>query len=147
VLVPLSVQLVEMKRIELVPGSWVYTEPMNDIGSDEIISEIRKERGKKEHKEPPLVVMAIDDRPGLFAIAFGNHRALLAEWEKRPMEALVVESEDDFALAEQEHATLWGELPGGVAADSTHARYERARVEILEAANTQLRRRTGGNRS
>lgn len=136
-----------MKRIELVPGSWVYTERMNSIGSDEIISEIRRERRRKDFEEPPLIVIAIDHHPGLFAIVHGNHRALLAEWEKRPMEALVIESEDDFAAAEQDDATLWGELSGRGVADSIQARYERARVEILEAARSQLRRKSASRRS
>jgi hypothetical protein len=102
---------------------------MNDLGSDEEIAEIKRRRsdGYREH---PIVVIAVDDVPDRYAIVFGNHRALLASWEQESLDALVIETPEDFAAVEQQSPIGWTQSHG---TDDT-LRYATARAAILEAA-------------
>lgn len=118
-----------MKRELLKPSSWLYTQRMNDIGSDEEIAEIKRRRAQGGYRECPIVVIPSESE-GKFAIVAGNHRALLASWENESLEAFVIENDEDFAAVEQQ---LPFDSPEGQNIDDA-SRYVAARNLILEAA-------------
>jgi hypothetical protein len=125
-----------MKRVRIQPNSWVYTERMNDLGSDEIISDLKGKRLRGENQDVPLVVMSFEEFPTKYVIVSGNHRALLAKWEHEPLDAVVLETPEDFEAIERERPTNWGQSYSA----SNVSRYTAARSEILEAAIHQARR-------
>lgn len=117
---------------QLAPGSWLYTDRMNHIRSDEIIAELRKQSAAGDQQDPILVV-AVEEVPGKFAIISGNHRALIAERDQHPLPALVIESEEDLVPVEG-IAEAWDEDSTPTDTQSRGSKYQRLREKVVQAA-------------
>ena len=94
-----------MRTIELNPDQWLYTERMNSVDDDETIAQLRKDRASPGHREAPIYVIPHNVSEHLFALYNANHRALLAQWEGRPLIVNVLENMADYQRAESDQPT------------------------------------------
>lgn len=123
----------------LDPGSWLYTDRMNDIGSDEIIAELRRSWSRLQEEEP-IIVVPVQEMPGKFAIVSGNHRALIAERDQKPITARVIENDEDIASI-HDIAQAWEEDIDADDDTCHKSRYQRVTSQVVQAALSLYRRK------
>jgi hypothetical protein len=130
-----------MRTIELKLGQWLYTERMNRVDDDETIAQLRKDRASLDYHEAPIYVVPYDISEQQYALYNGNHQALLAQWESRPLIANVVENVEDYQRAESDQPTTWAGQSSSATGSDPEARYSAALVAIRTAADELLQRR------
>ena len=110
---------------------------MNGLDDDEIIAQLRKDRASPGHHEAPIYVIPYNASKHLYALYTGNHLALLAQWEDRPLNVNVLENVADYQRAESDQPTDWA----GESSSNAEARYSAALIAARRAADEVLRRR------